>query len=67
MEYAKSAVVSATDGRSLKMKNEDFDELIASIKEAGKIKRGEAEASRIHEFSEPNIKVIREAITRQHE
>ncbi|TAN70483.1 MAG: helix-turn-helix domain-containing protein [Methylobacter sp.] len=44
------------------MKDEHFNELIASIKEAGKIKRGEIEASRIHEFPEPNIKAIRESI-----
>jgi putative transcriptional regulator len=44
------------------MKSENFDELIASIKEAGKIKRGEVQASRIHEFSELNIKLIRETI-----
>jgi len=44
------------------MKDELFNELITSIKEAGKIKRGEIEASRIHEFPEPNIKAIREGI-----
>ena len=44
------------------MKNEHFNELIASIKEAGKIKRGETEASRIHEFPEPDVKAIREGI-----
>jgi len=44
------------------MKDEHFNELMASIKEAGKIKRGEIEASRIHEFPEPNIKAIREGI-----
>ena len=44
------------------MKNEHFNELIASIKEAGKIKRSEIEASRIYEFPEPDVKAIREAI-----
>lgn len=44
------------------MKDEDFAELIASIKEAGKIQRGEMEASRSYEFSEPNIKAIREKL-----
>ena len=44
------------------MNDEHFNELIASIKEAGKIKRGETEASRIHEFPEPDIKAIREGI-----
>jgi putative transcriptional regulator len=44
------------------MKNEHFDELIASIKEAGKIKRGETEASRKYDFPAPDIKAIREGI-----
>lgn len=44
------------------MKNEHFNELIDSIKEAGKIKRGETEASRTSDFSEPDIKAIRESI-----
>ena len=44
------------------MKDEHFNELVASIKEAGKIKRGETEPSRIYEFPEPNIKAIREGI-----
>lgn len=44
------------------MKNEDFAELIASIKEAGQIQRGEAQASRSYEFSEQNIKAIREKL-----
>ena len=44
------------------MKNEHFNELIASIKEAGKIKRGETQASRTHDFPEPDIKAIRESI-----
>ena len=44
------------------MKNEHFNELIASIKEAGKIQRGETESSRIHDFPEPDIKAIRESI-----
>ena len=44
------------------MKNEPFDELIASIKEAGKINRGETAATRLYEFPEPDIKAIREGI-----
>ena len=42
------------------MNNEHFDELLASIEEAGKINRGEILASRIHEFPDPNVKEIRE-------
>jgi putative transcriptional regulator len=44
------------------MKNEHFNELISSIQEAGKIKRGEIAASRIHDFPAPDIKAIREGI-----
>lgn len=44
------------------MKDEYFNELIASVKEAGKIMRGEAEASRKYEIPEPDVKAIREGI-----
>ncbi len=42
------------------MKDELFDELLASVKEAGSISRGEAEASRTFEFPDPDVKLIRE-------
>ena len=42
------------------MNKEHFDELLASIEEAGKINRGEISASRVHDFPEPNVKEIRE-------
>src|SRR5574341_442088 len=44
------------------MKDEHFNELIASIKEAGKIMRGETEASRKYEIPEPDVKAIRESM-----
>ena len=44
------------------MKDEHFNELIVSVKEAGKIMRGEAEASRTYEIPEPDVKAIREGI-----
>ena len=44
------------------MKNESFEELIASIEEAGKIRRGEKKASRKYEFPEPDVKAIRERV-----
>jgi putative transcriptional regulator len=44
------------------MKDEHFNELIASIKEAGKIMRGETEASRKYEIPQPDVKAIRERI-----
>lgn len=44
------------------MKNEDFNELLSRIEEAGKIKRGEIEASRVYEFPEPDVRAIRDSI-----
>ena len=44
------------------MKDEQFNELLASIEEAGKIKRGELKASRAFDFPEPDVKDIREKI-----
>ncbi len=44
------------------MKNEDFNELVASIEEAGKIYRNESKASKTYEFPEPDVKAIREDI-----
>ena len=42
------------------MKKELFDELTASIKEAGAIKKGTKKPSRVFEYSPLNIKKIRE-------
>ena len=44
------------------MKKNDFNELLASVKEAGSIKRGESPASRSFEFSPPNIKKVRRSL-----
>ncbi len=44
------------------MKDKDFRELVTSIEEAGKIRRGEVEPSRSFELPEPNVKAIRESI-----
>ena len=44
------------------MKDEHFNELISSIEEAGKIKRGEIKAKNITAFSEPDVKAIREDV-----
>ena len=41
------------------MKKKDFDNLIGSIKQAGKIKRGEMKASRTFQFNPADIKGIR--------
>ena len=41
------------------MKNRDFDELIKSVRQAGKIKRGESPSSRAFKFDPENIRQIR--------
>jgi putative transcriptional regulator len=42
------------------MDNNLFDDLVASIKEAGAIKRNEVQASRVTELTLPDIKEVRE-------
>lgn len=42
-------------------KNEQFNELLASIEETGKIKHRETKASCTFDFPEPNVKSIRES------
>ncbi|VAW49220.1 hypothetical protein MNBD_GAMMA04-965 [hydrothermal vent metagenome] len=44
------------------MNKEQFDELLSSVQEAGKIMRGEDLALRTYEFEEPDVKAIRECI-----
>jgi putative transcriptional regulator len=44
------------------MDNNLFDDLVASIKEAGAIKRNKVKASRVIELTLPNIKEVREKI-----
>ncbi len=44
------------------MNNEQFNELLSSVQEAGKIMRGEQQASRMYEFEDPDVKAIRECI-----
>jgi putative transcriptional regulator len=41
------------------MKKQDFDKLTLSIKQAGKIRRGEAKPSRVTEFPPLDVKAIR--------
>jgi putative transcriptional regulator len=42
------------------MKDDDFSMLVESIKEAGKIQRGQQNASRRFEMNAPDIRAIRE-------
>ena len=44
------------------MKNEDFDMLVASIKEAKEIKAGQKEPNRVIEIKPPDIKSVREKL-----
>ncbi len=44
------------------MNNELFNELLGSVEEAGKIMRGEKQASREFNFADPDVKSIREKI-----
>jgi len=42
------------------MRVSDFDALLSSIKEAGKIRKGKMKPSRVFSYSVPNVKRIRE-------
>jgi putative transcriptional regulator len=42
------------------MNEQDFANLVESVKQAGQIKRGELEPGRTFEFNPPDIKAIRE-------
>jgi putative transcriptional regulator len=44
------------------MKKNDFDALLSSIKQAGKIKKGELRPSRKFHYSTPDVKAIREKL-----
>ena len=44
------------------MKNQDFNNLVKSVKQAGKIKRGTIKASRIFQFAPADIKKIRDQL-----
>jgi putative transcriptional regulator len=41
------------------MRKSDFDSLLSSIREAGRIRRGEAKPSRVIEFAPVDVKTIR--------
>ncbi len=44
------------------MKKKDFDQLTASIKQAGKIRRGEAKPGRVTKIAPMDVKAIREEL-----
>jgi putative transcriptional regulator len=41
------------------MKNEDFDNLVKSVRQAGRIRRGELKPGRVTEFAPLDVKAIR--------
>lgn len=44
------------------MKNDMFDELLASVQEMDKVVQGKKAAARVTEFPEPEVKLIREKV-----
>jgi len=44
------------------MKIEQFEKLVASVKEAGEIKAGRKAASRVYDINPPEIKTVREKL-----
>lgn len=44
------------------MRKQDFDALIASIRQAGKIRRGEMKPSRVTRFAAANVKAVRQRL-----
>ena len=44
------------------MRKDDFDKLVASVKEAGEIKAGRKRPSRLYEIKPPEIKMVREKL-----
>ena len=41
------------------MNNRDFDRLVTSVKQAGRIRQGQLRATRVHEFDPADVKAIR--------
>jgi putative transcriptional regulator len=44
------------------MKKQDFERLVASVRQAGEIRRGKRKASRVFEFKPEDVKRIRERL-----
>lgn len=44
------------------MKEQDFDDLIESVRQAGRIRRGEEKASRVTEFAPVDVKATRQRL-----
>lgn len=44
------------------MRKQDFEELVESVRQAGRIRRGEARPSRVREFAPLDVKAVRRRI-----
>lgn len=44
------------------MKDKDFDRLVTSVRQAGKIRRGEIAPTRVHEIKPEDVRVVREGL-----
>ncbi len=44
------------------MRKQDFENLVESVRQAGRIRRGEAEASRVAEITSVDVKVVRQRL-----
>jgi putative transcriptional regulator len=45
--------------RGVQMKKQDFDNLVESVREAGRIRRGEGQPSRVTQYAPIDVKTIR--------
>jgi putative transcriptional regulator len=44
------------------MRKQDFEKLVESVRQAGRIRRGEAQASRVTEFAPVDVKAVRQRL-----
>src|SRR2546423_152428 len=54
-----AAGVEPPGSRGVRMRKQDFENLVESVRQAGRIRRGEATASRVTEFAPVNVKAVR--------
>src|SRR5262245_10033453 len=66
MAYSPTCVSSRRrfplGARGVRMRKKDFDDLVASVRQAGRIRRGEAQPSRVTEFAPVDVKAIRQRL-----
>jgi putative transcriptional regulator len=44
------------------MRKHDFEQLVESIRQAGRIRRGESQPSRVADFAAPDVKAVRQRL-----